>query len=166
MTQFIRSRRWHIYTLPVDNSYAAANIELWLVGFRIAVLFTPPTFISILGVPFPPVRSSLCNIFWNVVGSLLHHFGHQCHCTSTNALSNMWLTRRFLRYLVHVTCAASSAYLPKNKMLDWQKRYPCYKCYYFLTLYVPCIVLQCVDKPTRCHTSYEWSLLFIICRPG
>ena len=25
----------------------------------------------------------------------------------------------------------------------------------FLTLYVPCIILQCVDKPTRCNTSYE-----------
>ena len=24
-----------------------------------------------------------------------------------------------------------------------------------LTLYVPCIILQCVDKPTRCNTSYE-----------
>ena len=32
----------------------------------------------------------------------------------------------------------------------------------FLTLYVPCIMFQCVDKPTRCNTSYEWSLLFII----
>ena len=31
-----------------------------------------------------------------------------------------------------------------------------------LTLYVPCIIFQCVDKPTRCNTSYEWSLLFII----
>ena len=24
-----------------------------------------------------------------------------------------------------------------------------------LTLYVPCIMFQCVDKPTRCNTSYE-----------
>ena len=30
-----------------------------------------------------------------------------------------------------------------------------------LTLYVPCIMFQCVDKPTRCSTSYEWSLLSI-----
>ena len=32
----------------------------------------------------------------------------------------------------------------------------------FLKLYVPCIMFQCVDKPTRCNTSYEWSLLSII----
>jgi hypothetical protein len=31
-----------------------------------------------------------------------------------------------------------------------------------LTLYVPCIMFQCVDKPTRCNTSYERSLLSII----
>ena len=31
----------------------------------------------------------------------------------------------------------------------------------FLTLYVPCIMFQCVDKPTRCITSYERSLLSI-----
>ena len=31
-----------------------------------------------------------------------------------------------------------------------------------LTLYVSYIAFQCVDKPTRCSTSYEWSLLFII----
>ena len=31
-----------------------------------------------------------------------------------------------------------------------------------LKLYVPCIMFQCVDKPTRCNTSYEWSLLSII----
>ena len=31
-----------------------------------------------------------------------------------------------------------------------------------LTLSVPCIILQCVNKPTRCNTSYEWSLFFII----
>ena len=31
-----------------------------------------------------------------------------------------------------------------------------------LTLYVPCIILQSVDKPTRCNTSYEWSLFCII----
>ena len=31
-----------------------------------------------------------------------------------------------------------------------------------LTLYVPRIMFQCVDKPTRCNTSYEWSLLSII----
>ena len=30
------------------------------------------------------------------------------------------------------------------------------------TLYVPCIMFQCVDKPTRCNTSYDWSLLSII----
>ena len=30
-----------------------------------------------------------------------------------------------------------------------------------LPLYVPCIMFQCVDKPTRCNTSYEWSLLSI-----
>ena len=24
-----------------------------------------------------------------------------------------------------------------------------------LTLYVPCIMFQCADKPTRCNTSYE-----------
>ena len=30
-----------------------------------------------------------------------------------------------------------------------------------LTLYVPCIMFQCVDKPTRCNTYYEWSLLSI-----
>ena len=39
-----------------------------------------------------------------------------------------------------------------------------YQIYIFfnLTLYVPCIILQCVDKPTRCNTSYKWSLFFII----
>ena len=26
---------------------------------------------------------------------------------------------------------------------------------FLLTLYVPCIMFQCVDKPTRCNTSYE-----------
>ena len=31
-----------------------------------------------------------------------------------------------------------------------------------LTLYVPYIILKCVDKPTRCSTSYEWSLFSII----
>ena len=31
-----------------------------------------------------------------------------------------------------------------------------------LTLYVPCIMFQCVDKPTRWSSSYEWSLLSII----
>ena len=31
-----------------------------------------------------------------------------------------------------------------------------------LMLYVSCIMLQYVDKLTRCNTSYEWSLLFII----
>ena len=31
-----------------------------------------------------------------------------------------------------------------------------------LTLYISCIIFQCVGKPTRCNTSYEWSLLFII----
>ena len=31
-----------------------------------------------------------------------------------------------------------------------------------LTLYIPCIMFQCVDKPTRCNTSCEWSLLSII----
>ena len=30
-----------------------------------------------------------------------------------------------------------------------------------LMLYVPCIMFRCVDKPTRCNTSYEWSLLSI-----
>ena len=30
-----------------------------------------------------------------------------------------------------------------------------------LPLYAPCIMFQCVDKPTRCNTSYEWSLLSI-----
>ena len=30
------------------------------------------------------------------------------------------------------------------------------------TLYVPCIMFQCVDKTKRCNTFYEWSLLFII----
>ena len=35
------------------------------------------------------------------------------------------------------------------------------KMIYFLTLYVPSIMFQCVDKPTRCNTSYEWSLLTI-----
>ena len=34
--------------------------------------------------------------------------------------------------------------------------------YCILTLYVLCIILKCVDKPTRCNTSYEWSLFFII----
>ena len=29
-------------------------------------------------------------------------------------------------------------------------------------LYVPCIILQCVDEPTRCNTSYELSLFSII----
>ena len=30
------------------------------------------------------------------------------------------------------------------------------KCEIFtLTLYVPCIMSQCVDKPTRCNTAYE-----------
>ena len=28
-------------------------------------------------------------------------------------------------------------------------------------LYVPCIMFQCVDKPTRCNAPYEWSLLSI-----
>ena len=31
-----------------------------------------------------------------------------------------------------------------------------------LTLYVSCIMFQCVDKLKRCDTSYEWSLLSII----
>ena len=31
-----------------------------------------------------------------------------------------------------------------------------------LTLYVPCIILQCVDKPTKCTDSNEWSLFLII----
>ena len=31
----------------------------------------------------------------------------------------------------------------------------------YLTLYVPSIMFQCVDKPKRCNTSYEWSLLSI-----
>ena len=30
-----------------------------------------------------------------------------------------------------------------------------------LTLCEPCITFQCVDKPTRCNTSYEWSLLSV-----
>ena len=30
-----------------------------------------------------------------------------------------------------------------------------------LTLYVPCIVFQCVDKPTRFNTSYECPSLSI-----
>ena len=30
-----------------------------------------------------------------------------------------------------------------------------------LTLYVPCIMFQCVDKPTTRSTSYELSLLSI-----
>ena len=30
-----------------------------------------------------------------------------------------------------------------------------------LTLYIPFIVFQCVNKPTRCNISYEWSLLSI-----
>ena len=29
-----------------------------------------------------------------------------------------------------------------------------------LTVCVPCIMFQCVDKPTRCSTSYEWSFFF------
>ena len=29
---------------------------------------------------------------------------------------------------------------------------------FFWTLYAPCIVLQCVDKPTRCTDSYKLSL--------
>ena len=32
---------------------------------------------------------------------------------------------------------------------------------FYLTLYVPCIMLQCVLNPTRCNTSYKWSLLSI-----
>ena len=31
-----------------------------------------------------------------------------------------------------------------------------------LTLYAPCIILQCVDKPTRCTNSYKCSLFFIV----
>ena len=45
-----------------------------------------------------------------------------------------------------------------------QKAYHIYIFYNFiynLTLYIPCIMFQCVDKPTRCNTSYEWSLLSI-----
>ena len=34
--------------------------------------------------------------------------------------------------------------------------------YVNLLLYVPWNMFQCVDKPTRCNTSYEWSLLSII----
>ena len=30
-----------------------------------------------------------------------------------------------------------------------------------LTVYVPCVMFQCVDKPKRRNTSYEWSLLSI-----
>ena len=32
-----------------------------------------------------------------------------------------------------------------------------------LTLYAPCTILQCgLDEPTRCKTSYKWSLFFFI----
>ena len=31
-----------------------------------------------------------------------------------------------------------------------------------LSYYVQCIILQSIDKPTRCNTSYEWSLFSII----
>ena len=31
-----------------------------------------------------------------------------------------------------------------------------------LTLYAPCVILQCVDKPTRCTNSYKCSLFLFV----
>ena len=126
MTQFIRSRRWRFnrvrmqltyFRSRVYNSSASANMELWLIGFPKSVLFTPATFTPILGVLVPPVRSSLCIIFGYAACSLRRHCARQCHCTSAYPMSSMWLTHRFVRYLLHVTCAGIAASCRRIKCL-------------------------------------------------
>ena len=55
----------------------------------------------------------------------------------------------------------NSNYFPKNTdLLVLSMKENCFMCEIrnkslYLTLYVPCIIFQCVDKPTRCNTSYE-----------
>ena len=68
----------------------------------------------------------------------------KCKCRTQ---TTFWVLR-FLRSLPY----PSSAYTwrqQQQQLLQKKVRK------FILTLYVPCIMFQCVDKPTRCNTSYE-----------